>query len=87
MRLILHSIVLLQAAGPVNQYVDSRTCGACHRKIEQENRQTGMGRSLYRPAPANTIEDYWNNQFEHALSDSHYSMNVSSVALASWLRR
>jgi predicted CXXCH cytochrome family protein len=79
MRLILCAIVLacpLRAAVPVNQYVDSRICGACHRKIDQEYRQTGMGRSLYRPAPANTIEDYRNNQFAHALSDTHYSMNV-----------
>jgi hypothetical protein len=34
-----------------------------------------MGRSLYRPAPANTLEDYArNNEFYHSLSDTHYSM-------------
>jgi predicted CXXCH cytochrome family protein len=34
-----------------------------------------MGHSLYRPTPANTIEDYKNqNSFEHSLSDTHYSM-------------
>jgi predicted CXXCH cytochrome family protein len=79
MRLILHSIVLacsLRAAFPVNQYVDSRACAACHSKIDREYRQTGMGRSLYRPAPANRVEDYRNNQYEHAPSDSRYSMNV-----------
>jgi tetratricopeptide (TPR) repeat protein len=34
-----------------------------------------MGRSFFRPTPANTIEDYnHNNTFYHALSDTYYSM-------------
>jgi len=34
-----------------------------------------MGRSLFRPAPANTIEDYkTNHEFLHAPSDTHYAM-------------
>jgi tetratricopeptide (TPR) repeat protein len=34
-----------------------------------------MGRSLFRPAPANTVEDYTgNNAFYHPLSETHYSM-------------
>ena len=32
-----------------------------------------MGRSLFRPAPSNTIEDYTkNNKYYHPLSDTHY---------------
>ena len=47
----------------------------CHRKIADDYRQTGMGRSFFRPAPSNTIEDYTKrNEFYHALSDTHYSM-------------
>ena len=40
-----------------------------------------MGRSLFRPAPANTIEDYTkNNEYYHPLSDTHYSMIVRDGA-------
>jgi len=71
----------LEAAVPGNQYVDARICATCHRRIDQTYRQTGMGRSLYRPAPANTIEDYQNNrEFVHTLSDTHYSMSVRGGA-------
>jgi tetratricopeptide (TPR) repeat protein len=62
-----------QAAG--NDYVDARVCASCHSDAAAGFRQTGMGRSLFRPTAANTIEDYTNhNQFYHALSDTHYSM-------------
>jgi hypothetical protein len=65
---------LLQAASG-NDYVDARTCAPCHRQIDADYRLTGMGRSLYRPAPANTIEDYLgNHEFLHSLSNTHYSM-------------
>jgi predicted CXXCH cytochrome family protein len=58
-----------------NEHVDARTCARCHRQIDVDYRLTGMGRSMYRPAPGNTIEDYQgNHQFFHALSDTHYSM-------------
>ncbi len=64
-------------AAPGNEYVDSGTCAGCHRQIAADYRLTGMGRSFYRPAPANTIEDYTSNhEFEHSLSDTHYSMIV-----------
>ena len=34
-----------------------------------------MARSFYRPAPANTVEDYTtNNTFYHKASDSYFSM-------------
>ena len=57
------------------EYVDARVCASCHRKIADDYRQTGMGRSFFRPAPSNTIEDYTKrNEFYHALSDTHYAM-------------
>ena len=64
-----------RAGGPEAEYVDARVCATCHRQIADDYRQTGMGRSFFRPAPANTIEDYTRrNDFYHALSDTHYSM-------------
>src|ERR1700684_2333883 len=78
MRLLLLLLVgasLLYTAQPANEYVDSRVCAACHQKIDQTYRRTGMGRSLYKPTPANVVEDYQkNNEFVHALSGTHYSM-------------
>jgi tetratricopeptide (TPR) repeat protein len=60
---------------PVNEYVDSRLCAHCHRQVYENYRQTGMAKSLFKPAPANTIEDYKENtHFYHSLSDTHYSM-------------
>jgi tetratricopeptide (TPR) repeat protein len=36
-----------------------------------------MGRSLFKPAPGNTIEDYTNNhEFDHSASETRYSMIV-----------
>ena len=59
----------------VNEYVDCRLCAGCHSQIYRNYRQTGMAKSLFKPAPANTIEDYkGNTQFYHSLSDTHYSM-------------
>src|SRR5579872_1649903 len=64
----------LQAA-PGNEYIDAKLCAGCHRQIAADYRLTAMGRSFYRPAPANTIEDYQNNHaFLHSLSNTHYSM-------------
>jgi tetratricopeptide (TPR) repeat protein len=61
------------AAG--NHYVDARICAGCHNQIAQNHLHTGMGQSLFRPAPANTLEDYTrNNEFYHPLSDTHYAM-------------
>ena len=60
---------------PGNHYVDARICAGCHTQIARDYRQTGMGRSLVRPTPANTLEDYTgNHEFYHSLSDTHYSM-------------
>src|ERR1043166_441409 len=59
----------------VNEYVDSRLCANCHSQIYESYRQTGMAQSIFKPAPANTIEDYKKNtQFYHFLSDTHFSM-------------
>ena len=64
-----------QTSSPVNEYVDSRLCARCHSQIYENYRQTGMAKSLFKPAPANTIEDYkGNTQFYHSLSDTHFSM-------------
>lgn len=53
------------------------TCASCHQKIAESYRQTGMGRSASKPAPANTIEDYANNhEFLHSTSGTHYAMIV-----------
>src|SRR6185312_10569016 len=58
-----------------NEYVDAKICTGCHRQIAADYRLTGMGRSFYRPAPANTIEDYTRqNAFQHSLSDTRYAM-------------
>jgi tetratricopeptide (TPR) repeat protein len=83
LRPILIGLCLLTSAGgaPVNSYVDARICAGCHSQIAQQHLQTGMGRSLFRPKPANTIEDYTkNNEYYHPLSDTHYSMIVRDGA-------
>ena len=36
-------------------FVEPAACGGCHRQIYDTYRQTGMGRSFYRPAPENTV--------------------------------
>jgi FimV-like protein len=64
-------------AAPANPYIDSRVCATCHADIAASYARTGMGRSLFRPAPANTIEDYaGNTEFYHQKSDTHYAMAV-----------
>ncbi len=56
-------------------YVDARICAGCHGQIAKDYLQSGMGRSLFRPTPASSLEDYTrNNEFYHPLSDTHYSM-------------
>ena len=66
--LVLTASALIAAqTGPGNNYVDARICAGCHSEIARNYLQTGMGRSLYRPAPANTLEDYArNNEFYHS---------------------
>ena len=56
-------------------YLDPAACAACHQKIYESYRRTGMGRSFYRPRPENKVEDYsQNNSFFHEASDQHYTM-------------
>jgi tetratricopeptide (TPR) repeat protein len=80
MRLILLVVVLgvpLRSAAAAGDYAEARACAGCHPQIDQAYRRTGMGRSLYWPAPSNTIEDYENrHEFLHSLSDTQYSMIV-----------
>src|SRR5262249_2461528 len=71
---LLPAVFVAAPADAPSEYVDARVCAACHRQIADDYRQTGMGRSFFRPASANTIEDYANNRFDHALSGTHYAM-------------
>ncbi len=57
-------------------YVDSKVCAGCHQEIAASYSRTGMGRSFFRPATANTIEDYKTPEYYHALSDSYYAMTI-----------
>src|SRR5215510_5114777 len=64
-------------AAQAGDFVDSRVCTPCHTTAARNYRETGMGRSFFRPTAANTVEDYGGrNEFRHALSDTHYSMTV-----------
>src|SRR6185436_16933345 len=56
-------------------YVDSTACAGCHRAAYDSYRRTGMGRSFYRPAPENRVEDYQrNNTVYHQASDRYYKI-------------
>jgi tetratricopeptide (TPR) repeat protein len=66
-----------QRAPTANSYVDPSVCAGCHRQIYESFRQTGMGRSFFRPMPSNTIEDYKDkNHYYSSLSDTHYAMII-----------
>jgi predicted CXXCH cytochrome family protein len=50
-------------------------CAVCHRKIYETYRRTAMARSLYRPRPENTVEDYRaDNHYYHQASDTSFVM-------------
>ena len=59
-------------------YVDPKLCAACHPKVAETFRLTGMGRSFAKagPKPANAkpLEKFDGKEFYHALSDTRYSM-------------
>jgi predicted CXXCH cytochrome family protein len=58
-----------------SDYVDSALCASCHTEIAKTYERTGMGRSFFRPSPANTVEDFKNkNTYYHAASDRYYTM-------------
>ncbi|HKE26929.1 MAG TPA: tetratricopeptide repeat protein [Bryobacteraceae bacterium] len=84
MRRILYGLwlaCLTPAAAAAAEAADPQVCGNCHSEIAQAYRRTGMGRSLYKPAPTNTLEDYRKrNEFLHSLSDTHYAMIVRNGA-------
>src|ERR1051325_4888187 len=70
----------LRRSGPASppviesSYVGSRVCAGCHQEIAKSYRQTGMGRSFYRPRVENTVEDYSRrNNFRHQASDRAYT--------------
>jgi tetratricopeptide (TPR) repeat protein len=68
-------------APPANEYVNSSTCANCHSAIYKSYRSTSMGKSLFRPTPSNTVEDYKEkNQYSHSLTGTHYSMTVHDGA-------
>ena len=53
----------------------AKVCAACHPSVWQSYSRTGMARSLYRPNPENTVEDYRNkNTYYHQASDTHFEM-------------
>src|SRR5215469_16050023 len=73
--LILAVSLHLAAAG--DEYADRRSCATCHPKIADSYKRTGMGRSIFRPSPANTLEDYQKrNQFLHSRSGTYYAMTT-----------
>jgi predicted CXXCH cytochrome family protein len=56
-------------------YVDPAICAGCHQDIAKTYLLTGMGRSVYRPTAANTVEDYQTrNAVHNAASDLTYTM-------------
>lgn len=53
----------------------SRVCAGCHREVWGTYRQTGMGRSFYRPSPDKMVEDFTGkNIYYHQPSDSYFTM-------------
>ncbi len=54
--------------GPEAQYVGMNSCQPCHKEIYQSYLETGMGRSLYRPAKSEIIERFGP---EEVIFDSH----------------
>jgi tetratricopeptide (TPR) repeat protein len=79
--IFLPAAATLCETAPRNGYAESAACGQCHAQIAESYAKTGMGRSLFRPTAANTIEDYISkNQFFHPLSDTHYAMVVRDGA-------
>ena len=56
-------------------YADPAACAGCHSEIAKTYRQTGMGRSFFRPRRASILEDYeQHNSFYHRASDRYYTM-------------
>lgn len=52
---------------------DSSVCATCHAEIARNYRESGMGRSFFRPAPHNMPEDFAKSYY-HAPSGTHFEM-------------
>lgn len=52
-------------------YAQPGSCAVCHQKISETYRQTGMGRSFYRPSPP---ADSPKDSFYHKPSDSYFTL-------------
>ncbi len=61
-----------------SEYVDSATCAGCHQEIAKSYRLTGMGRSLYRPRPETTVEDYKTHNSIYNRASDRYCTRCSS---------
>src|SRR5215469_13022554 len=57
---------------PRKAYVDPAICASCHAEIARSYRQTGMGRSFYRPT-ASALPS--GGAFYHKASDRHYEFS------------
>src|SRR5579862_2946473 len=63
------------APAPPAAYAPAQSCRGCHADVAETYSHVAMARSLYRPTPANVIEDYrGHNQFFHAPSNRYYRM-------------
>src|SRR5262245_55399242 len=63
-------------AGDDSGYLEPSVCTACHRRIDETFRRTGMGRSFYRRGAQNTVEDYsGKNTYYHEASNQHFTMS------------
>jgi predicted CXXCH cytochrome family protein len=60
---------------PQARYLAASACTGCHAEIAKNYRQTGMGRSFYRPSAGKIVEDYARrNRLYHRPSGRYYTM-------------
>jgi hypothetical protein len=68
-----------RAQTPSRLYVNPALCAGCHSGIAKTYRETGMGRSVRRPSPANTFaEGAPEPTYFHRPSQSYFTMVVES---------
>ena len=65
-------LILAAALIAVGAFARSEDCAPCHRAIFETYRQTGMGRSFYRPSPENMSSAP--STYRHEASDSYFTM-------------
>jgi tetratricopeptide (TPR) repeat protein len=56
-----------------DEYTDAASCATCHAEIAKAYRETGMGRSFYRPTAATYPAPA---TFHHKASDQHYELSA-----------